>query len=258
MKVCQLTRVVPSSVPAVAATRAAAGCPAYPRTGGSLTRFSGGAILTSRSQWNNRRPRRRVVEGRSVHEARDGVGRRRRHARARSRALRRCRPRSWRLCRHSGSLWSIRRGSSGWSCSRRCRCSRGWRRRTGASRSSWWHWWFFAQLGKPAEVFINANPDAWYAVTPEQMGEQAYVDLRRALRDPEKNDESDDARSAKVLQRRHFAPPDLNTPSSPRLSTDNTKRRFAGLLKPLSRTRRWPGRHPAPHRPRRHRSPRGR
>ena len=50
---------------------------------------------------------------------------------------------------------------------------------------SWWHWWFFGQLDKPAERVINADPDAWYAVTAEQMGEEAYADLRRALRDPE-------------------------------------------------------------------------
>jgi pimeloyl-ACP methyl ester carboxylesterase len=30
---------------------------------------------------------------------------------------------------------------------------------------SWWHWWFFGQLGKPAEAFINADPDAWYTAT---------------------------------------------------------------------------------------------
>jgi haloacetate dehalogenase len=50
---------------------------------------------------------------------------------------------------------------------------------------SWWHWWFFAQLDKPAEDLINADPDAWYPATPEHMGEEAYADLRRALRDPE-------------------------------------------------------------------------
>jgi haloacetate dehalogenase len=50
---------------------------------------------------------------------------------------------------------------------------------------NWWHWWFFAQLEQPAEVLINANPDAWYTATPEHMGEQAYADLRRALRDPD-------------------------------------------------------------------------
>jgi haloacetate dehalogenase len=50
---------------------------------------------------------------------------------------------------------------------------------------SWWHWWFFGQLDEPAENFINADPDAWYRATPEHMGEEAYADLRRALRDPE-------------------------------------------------------------------------
>jgi haloacetate dehalogenase len=50
---------------------------------------------------------------------------------------------------------------------------------------SWWHWWFFGQLDKPAERVINADPDAWYAATPEHMGEEAYADLRRALHDPE-------------------------------------------------------------------------
>jgi len=50
---------------------------------------------------------------------------------------------------------------------------------------SWWHWWFFGQLGKPAEDFINADPDSWYHASPEQMGEEAYGDLRRALRNPE-------------------------------------------------------------------------
>ena len=51
--------------------------------------------------------------------------------------------------------------------------------------ASWWHWWFFGQLDKPAERFINADPDAWYRVEPERMGAEAYADLRRALHDPE-------------------------------------------------------------------------
>jgi haloacetate dehalogenase len=49
---------------------------------------------------------------------------------------------------------------------------------------SWWHWWFFGQLDEPAERVINADPDAWYSATPEYMGEEAYADMRRALRDP--------------------------------------------------------------------------
>lgn len=51
--------------------------------------------------------------------------------------------------------------------------------------ASWWHWWFFGQLDKPAERVINADPDAWYDATPDLMGGEAYADLRRALRDPE-------------------------------------------------------------------------
>lgn len=49
---------------------------------------------------------------------------------------------------------------------------------------SWWHWWFFAQTAKPAERVINADPDAWYDVTPKLMGAEAFADLRRALHDP--------------------------------------------------------------------------
>jgi haloacetate dehalogenase len=32
---------------------------------------------------------------------------------------------------------------------------------------------------------INADPDAWYRISPDQMGEEAFADLRRALHDPE-------------------------------------------------------------------------
>jgi haloacetate dehalogenase len=49
--------------------------------------------------------------------------------------------------------------------------------------ASWWHWWFFGQLDKPAERVINADPDAWYRVSPELMGDEAYADLQRALHD---------------------------------------------------------------------------
>jgi haloacetate dehalogenase len=50
---------------------------------------------------------------------------------------------------------------------------------------SWWHWWFFGQRDKPAEDLINVDPLAWYRAAPEQMGEEAYRDLRRALENPE-------------------------------------------------------------------------
>ena len=50
---------------------------------------------------------------------------------------------------------------------------------------AWWHWFFFGQTAKPAERVINADPEAWYRVTPDTMGEEAYADLRRALHDPD-------------------------------------------------------------------------
>ena len=51
--------------------------------------------------------------------------------------------------------------------------------------AAWWHWFFLGQTAKPAERVISADPDAWYQINPEQMGEEAYADLRRALHDPE-------------------------------------------------------------------------
>ena len=48
----------------------------------------------------------------------------------------------------------------------------------------WWHWFFLGQTAKPAERVINADPDAWYNIDKEQMGEENYADLRRALHDP--------------------------------------------------------------------------
>jgi haloacetate dehalogenase len=50
--------------------------------------------------------------------------------------------------------------------------------------ASWWHWWFFAQREHQAEHIISADPDAWYEVTPERMGDDAYRDLQRALHNP--------------------------------------------------------------------------
>ncbi|MET8584907.1 alpha/beta hydrolase [Streptomyces collinus] len=50
--------------------------------------------------------------------------------------------------------------------------------------ASWWHWFFLGQTDKPAERVINADPDAWYRATAEQMGAEAYEDYRRAIHDP--------------------------------------------------------------------------
>lgn len=51
--------------------------------------------------------------------------------------------------------------------------------------ASWWHWFFFAQTAKPAERYISADPDAWYPAGPEQMGDEAYEDYRRAIHNPD-------------------------------------------------------------------------
>jgi haloacetate dehalogenase len=48
---------------------------------------------------------------------------------------------------------------------------------------TWWHWFFFAQSGKP-ERAILADPDVWYAGSPQQMGSEAYADFRAAIHDP--------------------------------------------------------------------------
>ena len=48
---------------------------------------------------------------------------------------------------------------------------------------TWWHWFFFAQPGKP-ERAILADPDVWYAGSPQQMGSEAYADFRAAIHDP--------------------------------------------------------------------------
>ena len=50
--------------------------------------------------------------------------------------------------------------------------------------SRWWHWFYLGQTAKPAEPTINADPDAWYGYGPEQMGDEAYADYRRAIHDP--------------------------------------------------------------------------
>jgi haloacetate dehalogenase len=50
---------------------------------------------------------------------------------------------------------------------------------------AWWHWFFFGQSEKPAERVINADPEAWYRVHAEHMGQEAYDDLWAALRNPD-------------------------------------------------------------------------
>lgn len=48
----------------------------------------------------------------------------------------------------------------------------------------WWHWFFYAQPDLPERV-INADPDAWYPGTPEQLGPESYAEWRRAVHDPD-------------------------------------------------------------------------
>ncbi|WP_352837407.1 hypothetical protein [Mesorhizobium sp. M0664] len=49
--------------------------------------------------------------------------------------------------------------------------------------SAWWHWFFFAQPGKPEQA-IPANPDAWYGGDPAEMGAEAYADFLASIHDP--------------------------------------------------------------------------
>nr|WP_204261322.1 alpha/beta hydrolase [Blastococcus saxobsidens] len=53
--------------------------------------------------------------------------------------------------------------------------------------AAWWHWFFFAQPGKP-ERAIAADPEAWYdALAPGravEMGEENHADFLAAIRDP--------------------------------------------------------------------------
>ncbi|MEX5717685.1 alpha/beta fold hydrolase [Geodermatophilus maliterrae] len=52
-----------------------------------------------------------------------------------------------------------------------------------AFATAWWHWFFFAQPGKP-ERAILADPDAWYGGDPAVMGQENYADYRAAIHDP--------------------------------------------------------------------------
>ena len=51
--------------------------------------------------------------------------------------------------------------------------------------ASWWHWFFFAQTAKPAEVVISRDPDWWYTVDPGKMGAENHADWLRAVHDPD-------------------------------------------------------------------------
>jgi haloacetate dehalogenase len=52
----------------------------------------------------------------------------------------------------------------------------------------WWHWWFFAQTGKPAERVICADPETWYQAwttnSPDALGPENHADFLAAIRNP--------------------------------------------------------------------------
>jgi haloacetate dehalogenase len=49
--------------------------------------------------------------------------------------------------------------------------------------AAWWHWFFLGQSDKPAEQFINRDPEARYSATPEQLGD-AWEEFRTAIHNP--------------------------------------------------------------------------
>jgi pimeloyl-ACP methyl ester carboxylesterase len=61
-------------------------------------------------------------------------------------------------------------------------------RRDAAFAQSWWHWFFFGQLAKPAERVICADPETWYNVwtvnSPDRLGPENHADFLAAIRDP--------------------------------------------------------------------------
>jgi haloacetate dehalogenase len=54
--------------------------------------------------------------------------------------------------------------------------------------TEWWHWFFLAQLAKPAERVICADPETWYDAwgtnAPDRLGPRNHADFLAAIRDP--------------------------------------------------------------------------
>jgi haloacetate dehalogenase len=69
---------------------------------------------------------------------------------------------------------------------------------------AWWHWFFFAQAGKP-ERAILADPNAWYSNTPEMLGPgEPWDDYQRAIHDPQTlHAMLEDYRAGLGIDRRH-------------------------------------------------------
>ena len=71
--------------------------------------------------------------------------------------------------------------------------------------AAYWHWFFFAQPGKP-ERAILADPDAWYGGDPAAMGAEAYAEFRAAIHDPATVTAMlEDYRAGLVIDRYHEA-----------------------------------------------------
>ena len=67
----------------------------------------------------------------------------------------------------------------------------------------WWHWFFFAEPGRP-ERAILADPNAWYGLSPDVMGIEAYRDVRDAIHDPATvHGMVEDYRAGLGIDRRH-------------------------------------------------------
>lgn len=70
---------------------------------------------------------------------------------------------------------------------------------------AWWHWFFFAQPEKPEQAIL-ADPEGWYGASPEEMGEEAYADYLRAIKDPRVvHGMLEDYRAAIAVDRHHDA-----------------------------------------------------
>lgn len=50
---------------------------------------------------------------------------------------------------------------------------------------AWWHWFFLGQRAKPAEHWINRDPQAWYRGDRDAMGADNHADWCAAIQDPE-------------------------------------------------------------------------
>lgn len=50
---------------------------------------------------------------------------------------------------------------------------------------AWWHWFFLGQKDRPAEDWINRDPEAWYSGDAAAMGAENFADWQRAIHDPE-------------------------------------------------------------------------